>query len=55
MSGNQENWSKNAEIKIFQDYLKIRTDHPDVNYGKSELISIEKSSLSTQIKSKNCL
>lgn len=42
MSGNQENWSKNSEIKIFQDYLKIRTDHPNVDYGKSKLISIIK-------------
>lgn len=28
------NWSQNNEIQIFQEYLKIRTDHPDVNYSK---------------------
>ena len=33
MACNKENWSNNAEIKIFQEYLKIRTDHPDVDYG----------------------
>ncbi|XP_055298307.1 aminoacylase-1-like [Sitodiplosis mosellana] len=33
MACNKENWSDNAEIKIFQEYLKIRTDHPDVDYA----------------------
>lgn len=36
MACNKENWSNNAEIKIFQEYLKIRTDHPDVDYGMFE-------------------
>lgn len=39
MTRNQDNWSENAEIKIFQEYLKIRTDHPDVDYGEIEFLS----------------
>lgn len=37
----KENWSENEEIKIFQEYLKIRTDHPDVDYGEFESISVK--------------
>lgn len=34
MSDKKENWTENNEIKIFQEYLRIRTDHPNVDYGK---------------------
>lgn len=29
----ENNWENNEEIEIFRDYLRIRTDHPDINYG----------------------
>lgn len=34
MTTTEQNWTQNAEIQIFQEYLRIRTDHPDVNYSK---------------------
>lgn len=33
MSADKSKWSENEEIKIFQEYLKIRTDHPVIDYG----------------------
>lgn len=26
-------WENNEEIKLFREYLKIPTVHPNVNYG----------------------
>lgn len=34
MTTSEKNWAQNNEIQIFQEYLRIRTDHPDVNYSK---------------------
>lgn len=30
-------WSTNEEIRIFQEYLRIPSVHPDVDYGKNVL------------------
>lgn len=38
MTTSQQNWTQNAEIQIFQEYLRIRTDHPDVDYSKWHFI-----------------
>lgn len=27
------NWDNNEEIKIFREYLKIPTVHPNIDYG----------------------
>lgn len=27
-------WANNEEIKIFQEYLRIPSVHPDIDYGK---------------------
>lgn len=27
-------WENNEEIKIFREYLRIPSVHPDVDYGK---------------------
>lgn len=28
------NWANNEEIQFFQEYLRIPSVHPDINYGK---------------------
>lgn len=28
-------WEENEEIRIFREYLRIPTVHPNVNYGKA--------------------
>lgn len=37
-------WENNDDIKIFREYLKIPSVHPNVNYGKTMLLknSIDK-------------
>lgn len=42
MTTSKRNWTENAEIQIFQEYLRIRTDHPDVNYCKWHFIHFPK-------------
>jgi len=27
-------WENNEEIKIFRDYLRIKTEHPNIDYSK---------------------
>jgi len=34
MSTCPEQWKNDEEIKIFQEYLRIPTVHPDVDYSK---------------------
>lgn len=34
MAVNKTKWTENSDIKLFQEYLRIRTDHPNVNYGE---------------------
>lgn len=29
-----ENWTNNEEIQIFQEYLRIPSVHPDIDYGE---------------------
>lgn len=31
-------WDNNEEIEIFREYLRIRTDHPDIDYGIGNLM-----------------
>lgn len=35
---NKNAWENNEEIAIFREYLQIPSVHPNVNYGKCELI-----------------
>lgn len=43
MACKNQKWAENPEIKIFQEYLKIRTDHPNVDYGKyGNLVELSK-------------
>lgn len=34
MSDVNEHWAENIEIQIFQEYLRIPTVHPNVDYSK---------------------
>lgn len=45
MTNNNENWGENREIQIFQEYLRIRTDHPEVDYGKEFIFMLPKKSI----------
>lgn len=29
-------WEDNEEIKLFREYLRIPSVHPDIDYGKSD-------------------
>lgn len=31
-----QEWENNEEIKLFREYLRIPTVHPDVNYGMEQ-------------------
>lgn len=31
---NNKPWGGNKEIRIFREYLRIRTDHPNIDYSK---------------------
>lgn len=39
MESKNKVWIENAEIKIFQEYLKIRTDHPNVDYSEYSILN----------------
>lgn len=30
-------WANNEEIKIFQEYLRIQSVHPNVDYGEKQI------------------
>lgn len=36
----KEEWENNEEIKIFREYLRIPTVHPDVDYSKLPILII---------------
>lgn len=37
LNSSRSDWESNEEIQIFREYLRIRTDHPDIDYGISRI------------------
>lgn len=47
-------WDDNEEIKIFREYLRIPSVHPDIDYGKfKEILSIINTKYSIEYPSQN--